>query len=312
MGGEAAIRRVLDGALDAVVATDRSGSVVGWDKAAEGLFGWTRDEVLGQRVQDLIVPARERERFARRFRAIVAGEVRTHIEGTAVDRHGRELPIEIGAAASETDGCIVATAFIRDISERKRAERLRDTEHRVARLLATGPSGRDLSAACQPILGEGLGWPAVEGYMLVGTELKLVARWGGEARAPVFELAERARRRGGVVVEPGALAVPIMIDGEARGVTVLRGAPDREAADDEVAVMVNITRALEQYGERRLAEWRLDRETIALAEVARATPRPSLAPSSGEAPPARCGPPRPGGGAAGALPAPAPPRAGGG
>ena len=61
MGRGDAIQSVLDGALDAVVATDRGGAIVGFNRAAEALFGWARDEVLGRPVHEVIVPARDRE-----------------------------------------------------------------------------------------------------------------------------------------------------------------------------------------------------------------------------------------------------------
>ena len=280
MGVGDATRRVLDGALDAVVAMDREGAIVGWNRAAEALFGWARDEVLGRPVREVIVPARDRGAFL--------DGLRGRSERTLVHRDGRELATEVSATATGEGDCVVVTAFIRDIGERLRAERLRETEHRITRLLATVPGGRELTAACQPILGEGLGWAAVEGYLLDGGELRLIARWGSVAQAPAIELAERARRRGGMVVEPGAMAAPVAIGGTTRGVTVLRDAPERSPRKDEVAVFANITRALEQYGERRLAEMRLERETVALAEVARATRRLSGAASSAEARQALC------------------------
>src|SRR6187551_446013 len=158
MGREGAISRVLDGALDAVVATDRGGAIVGWNRAAEALFGWAREDVLGRPVHEVV--------------GLAVGELRGRSEDTFVHRDGRRFPAEIGCAATSDDECLVVTAFIRDISERKRAERLRETEHSVARLLAGVPGGRELTAACQPIIGEGLGWAAVEGYMLERDELR--------------------------------------------------------------------------------------------------------------------------------------------
>src|SRR4051812_34903625 len=246
MGEEGALRRVLDGALDAVIATDRGGTIVGWNRAAETLFGWSRDEVLGRSVCDLVVLPGDRDGFLARLAGIADGAIRGLDERTLRDRAGRELPCEVGASASEQCDDVVVTAFIRDISSRRRAERLRDTEHRVARMLAAAPSGRELTASLQPIIGEGLGWPAVEGYLLAGGELRLVARWGAEARPPALALAERARRRRSLVAEPGGIAAPILIGGEVLGVTVLRDGADREPRRDEMAALAGMTRSLEQ------------------------------------------------------------------
>src|SRR4051794_34321373 len=167
---ETPFRSVLDGALDAVIATDLSGAVIEWNPAAESLLGWSRDEAVGRALEELILPARGR--FAR----LLQQPRGVPVECTVVHRDGHEIHVEAGIGSAES----VVTAFIRDISERKRAERLRETEHRITRLLATAPPGRELAAAAQPILGEGLGWAAVEGYLLDGDSLRLVARWGTE------------------------------------------------------------------------------------------------------------------------------------
>src|SRR4051794_37378622 len=104
MGEEDAIKRVLDGALDAVVATDRAGRIVGWNRAAEALFGWRRDEALDRNVCDLIVPARDRDEFLARHRGIAAGEIRARNERVLRDRTGGEFPVETSASATEVCG----------------------------------------------------------------------------------------------------------------------------------------------------------------------------------------------------------------
>src|SRR5690349_1887420 len=100
MGREDAIHSVLDGALDAVVATDREGAIVGFNRAAEALFGWARDEVLGRPVHEVIVPACDRE---------LSFEGRS--QRTFVHRDGHELVTEVSATATGEDGCVVVTAF---------------------------------------------------------------------------------------------------------------------------------------------------------------------------------------------------------
>src|SRR3954453_23669047 len=102
MGAEGALRGVLDGALDAVVATDREGVIVGWNRAAEALFGWARHEVLGRPVPALIVPARDREAFEL---------IRGRRELTLVHRDGHELATEASVTATGEDDCVVVTAF---------------------------------------------------------------------------------------------------------------------------------------------------------------------------------------------------------
>src|SRR3954462_15216043 len=139
MGEEDACRRVLDGALDAVIATDREGEIVGWNRAAEALLGWEKREVVGRKVYDVIIPARFRAEFIRRMKLVPPEEVRAYRERVIADRAGNEIPVDASIAATRVEGCVVITAFIRDIRDRRRAERLRATEHRVASILATAP-----------------------------------------------------------------------------------------------------------------------------------------------------------------------------
>jgi PAS domain S-box-containing protein len=120
-------RSILDAALDAVVSMDERGRVTSWNKQAEVLFGWTVEEALGQQMT-MIIPERYRaehqngmERYRRTGEAPVLGTV---LQVEALHRSGREFPIDlaIGRAVTKT-GDVVFSAFIRDVTERKRAER---------------------------------------------------------------------------------------------------------------------------------------------------------------------------------------------
>src|SRR4051812_23567213 len=98
MGGEDAFRRVLDGALDAVIATDREGAIVGWNRAAEALLGWAKGDVLGRMVYAVIVPPRRREAFVREMELVAVEEVRFYQEYVLVDRAGEEIPVDASVA----------------------------------------------------------------------------------------------------------------------------------------------------------------------------------------------------------------------
>src|SRR4051794_6786844 len=157
-----AVRRVLDGALDAVIATGGDGGIVGWNRAAEALLGWTKADVVGRKVYDVIIAARHRERFVREMRAVAPEDLRvSYRDCVVVDREGTEIPVDASVAATRVDGCVLITAFVRDIRDRKRTERLREAEHRLARLLAEAPDGRELLVRSQPILATGLGWATI-------------------------------------------------------------------------------------------------------------------------------------------------------
>ena len=120
-------RSILEAAQDAFVSMDATGVVTGWNRQAEATFGWSRTEAVGQTVAATIVPPELRddhERGLRRF--LETGErrlldSRTEIE--ALHRDGRRFPVEVGVWAVRAGDGFSFNAFIRDISERKEAER---------------------------------------------------------------------------------------------------------------------------------------------------------------------------------------------
>jgi PAS domain S-box-containing protein len=139
-------RLMLDEALDAVVTMDADGVTTGWNTQAEVIFGWSREDAVGRRMSDTIIPAQHREAHERGLRHFLAtGEgavLNRRIEMTALRRDGREFPIELAITPLKLGQTWTFSAFIRDISERKRAEEAlhqaqADLTH-VTRLLTMG------------------------------------------------------------------------------------------------------------------------------------------------------------------------------
>lgn len=123
----ALVQTVVDSALAAVVTMSAAGVINGWGARAEETFGWSRSEAVGRRVSELIVPERLRaahEAGLRRFLETGEGPVLGRVvEMPAVDRNGREFPIELAISpAAKAEGTTVFIAFIRDISERTSAQ----------------------------------------------------------------------------------------------------------------------------------------------------------------------------------------------
>jgi len=119
-------RDLLDSAPDAMVIANQAGEIVLINSEAERLFGYTREELLGEPVERLL-PSRVREPHAA-HRAGYFNDPRVrpmgaNIELYAVDKTGREFPVEISLSPLETEDGTHVTAAIRDISDRKRAER---------------------------------------------------------------------------------------------------------------------------------------------------------------------------------------------
>jgi PAS domain S-box-containing protein len=108
------------------------------------MFGWSRDEAMGRLLADLIVPPSLREAHARGIEHYLAsGEgllLGRVVEIMALRRDGREVPVELAVTVVKKAGHQSFTAFIRDVSERKKGEEnsrlLVETSHNLE-LLST-------------------------------------------------------------------------------------------------------------------------------------------------------------------------------
>ncbi|HET8644149.1 MAG TPA: ATP-binding protein, partial [Vicinamibacteria bacterium] len=135
------LRAILDAALDAVVGMDATGRITFWNPRAEQIFGWRRDEVMGQMMADVLIPARYREAHNRGLdRFLGTGQstlLGRRVELTALHRDGTEFPVELAITHVGDGGYHTFTAFVRDITSRKRAEEERE------QLLAVTAAARD-------------------------------------------------------------------------------------------------------------------------------------------------------------------------
>lgn len=148
---EEKLRSISEAALDAVVMMDGQGRAVHWNPAAQRMFGYTAEEVLGQNIHPLVTPARlqaswERalEEFFRSGQGPAAGRI---TELPALRKNGQEFPIEMSLAPIRLAGEWNAVAVIRDITERKQAEEAAGQEqHSLRRLLRAYEQERKLIA----------------------------------------------------------------------------------------------------------------------------------------------------------------------
>ena len=132
--GESEAGRVamLESALDGIVGMDSAGNITELNPAAEQMIGYSRAEVLGKSLAELMVPERHREAHrAGLAKYLATGDgqlVGKRIEVTAMRRDGTEFPIELAITRIGALSPPRFTGFLRDISERKRAEL--EKEHR--------------------------------------------------------------------------------------------------------------------------------------------------------------------------------------
>jgi len=123
---EARKAAILESALDCIVMIDHEGCITEFNPAAEHTFGYRRDEVLGKHLADVIIPPSLQEKHRQGFaRYLATGEARVlgkRIEMTAVRADGSEFPVELAITRIPLEGPPSFTGYLRDITERKRAE----------------------------------------------------------------------------------------------------------------------------------------------------------------------------------------------
>src|ERR1051325_4241738 len=126
-------RLSVDQANDAFLVMDAAGLIIDWNPQAEVTFGWPRNEAVGRKLADTIIPPQFRDAHVRglsHFLATGEGPVLNHrIELTALHRDGHEFPVELTISPIKLGGSHIFSAFIHDITERKHAqEALKDSE----------------------------------------------------------------------------------------------------------------------------------------------------------------------------------------
>jgi PAS domain S-box-containing protein len=141
-------RQLIDTANDAVVSIDDRSIIVDWNRTAETMFGWSREEAVGRVLTDLIVPQQHREAHHRGLARFLndrshRGILNRRVETTALARDGREFDIELSVWPVESaDGTVTFSAFIRDISRRKRNEGvLRATQEKYRQVVENAYEG---------------------------------------------------------------------------------------------------------------------------------------------------------------------------
>ncbi|HUR36236.1 MAG TPA: PAS domain S-box protein [Terriglobales bacterium] len=132
---------IVESSEDAIISMDLSGIVTSWNRGAETIFGYTAEEMMGQPILKIIPPELHADE-GRIWRAINRGESIQPFEIIRVTKDGRRMDVSLTVSPVRDHGgrIIGAAKIVRDISEKKNAERaLRTTERlaAVGRLAAT-------------------------------------------------------------------------------------------------------------------------------------------------------------------------------
>lgn len=124
---EARARSIMDTALDCIVSIDEDGCILEFNPAAERTFGWQRAEAVGQRISELLVPPSLRDAHDSGLSQMKTGGggamLGRRVETEAMRRNGTTIPIELAITAVPLGPGKRYTAYLRDITDRRQAER---------------------------------------------------------------------------------------------------------------------------------------------------------------------------------------------
>lgn len=131
---EAELAAVIENANDAYISLDQSGIVRAWNRVAEETFGWSAGEAIGQTLDRLLMPAEmgntHRAGIARYLETGESSMLGRRLELPALRKDGTSLIVEVRIRALQLDGKMRFSAFLHDISDRKRTEAQRESEAR--------------------------------------------------------------------------------------------------------------------------------------------------------------------------------------
>ena len=217
MSNLAALQPILRTAIDPVVVMDAQGVLLDWSARAEAAFGWSRAEVLGQGLIDVLAPASRRDAYRQillpRLARAEPPAARQQSQLVAVRRDGVQIPIEVSLAAFGEPDAPVFLGFIRDISDRLEIHaRLAASEARFRAAIGAVDAILWTNDASGRMVGDQPGWAELTGqaredYQGFGwvdavhpeDAAPTVAAWNAAVAAGgPFNFEHRVRRHDGV------------------------------------------------------------------------------------------------------------------
>ena len=123
---EAQIRSIVESAYDAFVLMNDQGLIVDWNAQAEKIFGWTKEEAIGRRLSETIIPNHLRSAHEKGHQDLkktgIGPVLNKRLELPAVNKEGTTFPVEITISQIQGIEGTLYSAFLHDISERKKQE----------------------------------------------------------------------------------------------------------------------------------------------------------------------------------------------
>src|SRR5208283_3686153 len=136
VGTDRLFEKLFEFSPDAVLVIEKNGSIVRANRQTEGMFGFDRQDLIGQPVE-ILIPERFRS-IHPQHRSDYAEQSRTRPMGAGLDLYARrrdqtEFPVDIMLSPLTLEGQSFTLAVVRDITERKQAEQERDRQASIVR-----------------------------------------------------------------------------------------------------------------------------------------------------------------------------------
>jgi PAS domain S-box-containing protein len=153
---EAGTRAIIDNALDGIITINHHGCIIEFNPAAETLFGYEREAILGKSIAEMLIPPSLRATHRLGWEQFLASGygpwIGQRVETVALCADGREIPIELAITVLHPQHPPLLTAYVRDLSQLKQtAEKLAQSNGRLqavldaatqAAIIATNANGR--------------------------------------------------------------------------------------------------------------------------------------------------------------------------
>lgn len=284
-------KAILESALDCIIIMNHEGRVVEFNHAAVKTFGYSREEVLGESLADFIVPPALRqahraglEHYLKTGEGPVLGQ---RIEITAVRSDGEEIPVELAIAVVKSDAEPLFTAYLRDLSDKKRLERQDTVVRKVTLELVELNAVETTISKVLQVICEDLGWdfggiwslerepqmllpqqtwyshtPELHAFAEVSSETSfangegLPGRvWQSRQPAWIFDIEKDSNfPRVSIASSSGlrsGMAFPIVVDGQVTHVLEFFSVQPRDVDSDLLPVLSKLGNQIGQFLERK-------------------------------------------------------------
>ncbi len=215
---EQRFRVVTDAAQDAIVMIDGKGNTSLWNPAAEKIFGFTNEEIIGHNLHKFLPPASFRADHLRAFSVFQksgkGGAIGKTLELSALRKDGEEIEVELSLSALYLGGQWCAIGIARDISERKSAERELTNALKTTQSILEGmPFGVTIIGRDKRIRRANIAAQKMFGKTeeeLIGKECHQYICPALQNKCPILDLNQEVDRSEKTVLGPNGELIPVL------------------------------------------------------------------------------------------------------